>query len=147
MGQASAGCLVPRYASSESVQIFSRRINRACKIDLVSFPNMETIRTKPLGYNKLATLMGPNTEVAIFRRFGTLNMFSLLYMQAELMELERKFTDAYLDYSASGIDPLKDFCRDFAKLRASEGTQYDDQLQALKKIHTKLEEYSIPSSY
>jgi hypothetical protein len=102
-------------------------------------------KARPLGYNKLAILMGPNAEVSVFRRFGTLNMFSLLYMQAELMELERKFTVACMDDSASDVDPVKDFCRDFTKLKASEGTQYDDQLQTLKTIQTKLEEYSMSS--
>jgi hypothetical protein len=86
--------------------------------------------------------MGPNTEVAVFRRFGSLNMFNLLFMQAELMELERKFTVACLDDSASGINPVNGFCRDFVKLRASEGTPYDDQLQMFKTIRDKLEQYS-----
>jgi hypothetical protein len=97
---------------------------------------------KPKGYNKLASLMGPNSEVAIFRRFGSLNMFSLLSMQAELTELERRFTDIYLDDSASDIEPVKHFCRNFVKLRASEGTEHDLQLQMLESIKTKLAEYS-----
>jgi hypothetical protein len=98
------------------------------------------------GYNKLASLMGPNSEVAIFRRFGSLNMFSLLSMQAELMELERKFTDVYLDDSASDIEPVKRFCRHFAKLRASKGTDDDFQLQMLESIQIKLAEYSNTTS-
>ncbi|KAH4938423.1 hypothetical protein HBI79_053650 [Parastagonospora nodorum] len=97
---------------------------------------------KPKGYNKLASLMGPNSEVAIFHRFGSLNMFSLLSMQAELTELERKFTDIYLDDSASDIEPVNHFCRNFAKLRASEGTEHDFQLQMLESIKTKLAEYN-----
>ncbi|KAK6079539.1 hypothetical protein SCUP234_05708 [Seiridium cupressi] len=40
------------------------------------------------GYAKLALLMGRHDEVAIFRRFQTLNMQNLLYMQAELAQLE-----------------------------------------------------------
>jgi hypothetical protein len=96
--------------------------------------------SKPVGYNKLATLMGPNTLVAVFRRFGSLNMFNLLFMQAELMKLERKFTVACLDDSASGITPVNEFCRGFVKLRASEGMQYDDQLQMFNMIRDKLEQ-------
>jgi hypothetical protein len=97
---------------------------------------------KPMGYNKLASLMGPHTEVAVFRRFAHMNMFNLLFMQAELQELERKFTVAYLDDQASDIDSVKDFCRDFSKLRASEGTKYDDQLNSIRTIQEKLEKYS-----
>ncbi|ORY03151.1 hypothetical protein BCR34DRAFT_573714 [Clohesyomyces aquaticus] len=42
------------------------------------------------GYSKLASLMGPNPEVAIFRRFSTLNAQNLLYLQAELVHLEER---------------------------------------------------------
>jgi hypothetical protein len=97
---------------------------------------------KPMGYNKLASLMGPHAEVAVFRRFASMNMFNLLFMQAELLELERKFTVAYLDDQASDIGSVKDFCRDFVTLRASEGTQYDDQLKSIRTIQEKLEKYS-----
>jgi hypothetical protein len=97
---------------------------------------------KPMGYNKLASLMGPHAEVAVFRRFGPMNMFNLLFMQAELLELERKFTVAHLDDQASDIDSVRDFCRDFVKLRASEGTQHDDQLKMIRTIQEKLEKYS-----
>ncbi|KAI4103509.1 MAG: hypothetical protein LQ339_004234 [Xanthoria mediterranea] len=40
------------------------------------------------GYPKLASLMGACPEVAILRRFGSLNARNLLYLQAELVALE-----------------------------------------------------------
>ncbi len=41
-----------------------------------------------MGYTALALLMGRVPEVAIFRRFSTLNARNLLYLQAELVQLE-----------------------------------------------------------
>jgi hypothetical protein len=46
------------------------------------------------GYKKLASLMGQNPEVAIFRRFNTLNARNLLYLQAELVDLEKRLEEA-----------------------------------------------------
>lgn len=109
--------------------------------------NIPTVTSKPLGYNKLAGLMAQNTEAAIFRRFGSLNMITILYMQAELMELERNFEVECLGDSASQVDSVNSFCRDFTKLRASAGTPNDDQLRSLKLIQTKLEQYSIQDSW
>ncbi|KAG9234546.1 hypothetical protein BJ875DRAFT_376161 [Amylocarpus encephaloides] len=40
------------------------------------------------GYPKLGTLMGSHPEYAIFRRFGALNAENLLYLQAEIQDLE-----------------------------------------------------------
>lgn len=96
----------------------------------------------PKGYHRLALLMDPNTEVAIFRRFGSLNMFNLLFMQAELMELERKFTTACLDDAASDIDTVKEYCNNLIKLRISDQQENKDQLQMLQIIGQKLQEYS-----
>lgn len=41
-----------------------------------------------MGYTALASLMGKHPEVAIFRRFSSLNVRNLLYFQAELVQLE-----------------------------------------------------------
>lgn len=41
------------------------------------------------GYAKLASIMGAHPEVAILRRFGSLNARNLLYLQAELTALEQ----------------------------------------------------------
>ena len=40
------------------------------------------------GYSRLATLMGTHHDLAIFRRFSTLNAKNLLYIQGELTHLE-----------------------------------------------------------
>lgn len=40
------------------------------------------------GYCRLAAMMGESPELCIFRRFATLNNLNLLYLQAELVEIE-----------------------------------------------------------
>ncbi|KAL1620787.1 hypothetical protein SLS56_009512 [Neofusicoccum ribis] len=59
----------------------------------------ETTETVPdfQGYPKLATIMGPYRGMALFKRFASLNARNLLYMQAELLQLELE-----LDELASG---------------------------------------------
>ncbi|KAH8892383.1 hypothetical protein GQ53DRAFT_861596 [Thozetella sp. PMI_491] len=42
----------------------------------------------PDGYPRLASLMPSHADVAIFRRFSSFNALNLLYMQAELTDLE-----------------------------------------------------------
>lgn len=42
----------------------------------------------PPGYPKLAERMSIAPETAVFRRFGFLNTLNLLYLQAELMDIE-----------------------------------------------------------
>ncbi|KAK8199122.1 uncharacterized protein BKA78DRAFT_290817 [Phyllosticta capitalensis] len=46
----------------------------------------------PPGYPKLAQRMGLKPETAIFRRFAFLNKLNILYLQAELAELEKQLT-------------------------------------------------------
>jgi hypothetical protein len=43
-----------------------------------------------MGYTKLASVMGKNPELAIFRRFSALNAKNLLYLQAEHVNLEAR---------------------------------------------------------
>lgn len=93
-------------------------------------------------YNRLAALIGKHQELAMFRRFQTLNAKSLLYMQAELLHLENELKSIELDDESS-----KDIHR--ASLHASvfnlkESSGGDHQLQWNKaiEIRDKLERYS-----
>jgi hypothetical protein len=49
---------------------------------------VEAWRTRPLRYPRLSELMGVKPETLIFRKFVALNARMLLYMQAELVDLE-----------------------------------------------------------
>lgn len=46
------------------------------------------------GYARLASLMTKHKEVAVFQRFDFLNTLDLLYMQAELVHLEREIRES-----------------------------------------------------
>lgn len=45
------------------------------------------------GYPKLAAFMGPNPQLAIFRRFAKMRIQNLLYFQAELVMLEARLEE------------------------------------------------------
>lgn len=58
-----------------------------------------------MGYPMLAGLMGLRPQMGIFRRFAYLNAQNLLYMQAELVCLEKQLKEVQ-DRDAKGIDEI-----------------------------------------
>lgn len=101
-----------------------------------SFPSSQ-------GYHKLATLMGNYRRVAIFRRFGALNMLNLLSLQAELVELEVHFKDVCAEDNESNDPVEQNFSKYFHELRKSENKANDEQYQMLLTLRKKLQEYSM----
>ena len=96
------------------------------------------------GYHKLASLMGHHTDgLRIFRRFGRLNMLSLLSLQAELNDLESEFDDICQDDLDEGLQ----FHKGFSALSASKGTLNSFQYDKLVQIRDKLEVYSMHHSH
>jgi hypothetical protein len=99
---------------------------------------------RPNGYSKLASLMGQNPEVAIFRRFNKLNARNLLYLQAELAELEERLERATkADQDAS--DPnRKIYDRHWLSLSECGTTPGGDpeQWNLVLEMRAKLKEYS-----
>ena len=96
------------------------------------------------GYARLASRMATQPNLAIFRRFKTLNAQSLLYAQAELADLEvRLRTRAEAD-AASSDERLKLFSRDWYTLSAPDPDgQTSEQWRLMTLISDKLERYSI----
>jgi hypothetical protein len=95
--------------------------------------------TEPRGYHRLADLMGHYPEIAIFRRFGPLNMLNLLSLQAELVDLEVQFRDLWDEDEHSG-DPSEElYSTYFRELRNSEDSVHYNMLLEIRK---KLDEYS-----
>jgi hypothetical protein len=98
------------------------------------------------GYPKLAGLMGLFPELAILRRFGSLNMRNLLYMQAELVYLENELQECELaDKYARSRDERTRYRSNWFWLR--ESARYGEgepsrQLRLVLKIREKLKEYS-----
>jgi hypothetical protein len=97
---------------------------------------------KPQGYHKLAALVGPNFEIAIFRRFSSLNMLNLLSLQAELVDLEVELKDVVLEDEHSDDPERRHFSVDFWKLRRASDHESNLQCQVLLRIRNKLNEYS-----
>ena len=95
----------------------------------------------PQGYHKLAAFMGKSRQVSIFRRFGSLTMFNLLSLQAELVELERDFQDIRQEDDGSSDGVREGLSLSFHNLRASKGTFNDYQLKMLEEIRPKLGKY------
>jgi hypothetical protein len=98
----------------------------------------------PNGYTKLASLLGSHPDLAIFRRFGSLNATNLLYMQAELINLEAKLQRLVQADSTSGHVDRMIYDRDWQSLAESRlapdgcGEQWATAL----RIREKLKEYN-----
>lgn len=110
---------------------------------LQSFNSME-------GYAKIARLMSDDTGLAIFRRFGELNMQHLLYLQAELAELENELDElSRLEYSQTH-DPFRhSFARSWCALKSSSeeegaaGQQWEQVLEIQRKMRKYCTSVSI----
>ncbi|KAF2488939.1 hypothetical protein BU16DRAFT_531983 [Lophium mytilinum] len=95
------------------------------------------------GYPKLAGQMGLLPEIAIFRRFSALNAQNLLYLQAELVWLEKKLrkveSEDNKDYSKSR------YALDWFWLSQSDQLGNNDaseQLSLVREISLKLKQYN-----
>jgi hypothetical protein len=99
------------------------------------------------GYAKLARLMGEFPEVALFRRFGALNAQNLLYMQAELTELEATLLEIEQKNATSSISVRARYSRDWWSLQRAASEDAEDgndgaQWKLVVKIRDKLQNYS-----
>ena len=56
------------------------------------------------GYPAFAEVMSTNDCLGIFRRFSTLNVLNLLYMQAEISDLELELEDTVPEDKEAGRD-------------------------------------------
>ncbi|KAH7400198.1 hypothetical protein BKA64DRAFT_744839 [Cadophora sp. MPI-SDFR-AT-0126] len=87
------------------------------------------------GYPKLADMMAQYSQTAIFRRFRSLNLFNLLRIQAELVELEDRLRESFKSNENGTPILLQDFfemgsCKDY------------DLTELLGKIEFTLEKYN-----
>ncbi|KAL5322063.1 hypothetical protein ACEPPN_010032 [Leptodophora sp. 'Broadleaf-Isolate-01'] len=93
------------------------------------------------GYPKLACHMGRYTQNAIYRRFSSLNSENILYMQAELVHLEKKLRRLQADDHASSEGHRSNYSRDWYWLNyASE--EGSEQWETAVAIRQKLKEYN-----
>ena len=97
------------------------------------------------GYAKLASLMGSYPEATILRRFGALSAQNLLYLQAELVHLERELVECSSLNERSDDPERVAFSKDWFSLAHFDGGNHK-QWQVMLHIRAKLKEYgtSLP---
>ncbi|KAG9556937.1 hypothetical protein KCU71_g11189, partial [Aureobasidium melanogenum] len=94
---------------------------------------------EPQGYHRLADIMGRYPDIAIFRRFGCLNMMNLLCLQAELIELQIACEGVWQADDNSDEKDKKMFSTNFHELfMKKESSQY----KLLLELREKLREYN-----
>ena len=78
----------------------------------VYFKVREGAKAEPTitSYTQLAQEINRSPEMGIFRRFGDLNNLTLLYMQTELMSLERKLLAQQDEDMNSTCEITKSYC-------------------------------------
>ena len=94
------------------------------------------------GYPELASIMGRYFEMGILRRFGTLNTLNLLYLQAELIELETHLQEIAGRDAKSDVPFRSDFAQDWVLLSSPSGNGDEEQWQKVLDVRAKLKEYS-----
>jgi hypothetical protein len=92
------------------------------------------------GYPKIAQLMNQHGELAIFRKFGSMNMQNLLYLQAELTYLESDYQRLAMQDEACAERPYRS--RDLWSLKQPDRDGTTKQWDKFLEIREKLKEYS-----
>lgn len=99
------------------------------------------------GYPRLAVLQGTYPELAIYRRFSILNARNLLYLQAEIVDLEDQLNRYTIEDLNSDETEKKKYSRNWFYLsRLSEGDVHNSQWHTALQIREKLREYSTIAS-
>ena len=98
------------------------------------------------GHAKLVSFMGRYPETTVFRRFGTLNIQNLLYLQAQILELEVKFRQEALSDVESNDEARQLSSKDWFLLYAcSKKEGGSTTRQTFLELRDCLKQYSTPS--
>ena len=95
------------------------------------------------GYSKLAIVMSSQPDVRMFRNFSALNIQNILYLQAELLHLQKEWREIITDDAMSGDQARVDTQFDLLKLQ--EGAETENEMvqwAKFKEIRAKLAQYS-----
>jgi len=93
------------------------------------------------GYAKVAKLMSHHPERSCLRGFKTLSFQNLLYLQAELVQLEHDYEALAVRDRKSGHPKRSLYEKSFRLLSQSQVDGNDEQLQKFMQIRAKLKEY------
>lgn len=95
------------------------------------------------GYTKIAALMGNYSESLMIRQFNELNVQNILYLQAELVDLEQDYRELEKENDASTDAEKARFSLDWYTLSTTKEDGGDnEQWRTAIKIREKLQEYS-----
>jgi hypothetical protein len=97
------------------------------------------------GYPRLSGYIERIPEVAIFRRFAALNTRHLLYLQAELVQLQNELEAIELEDKQSGDEKRQKYCVDWYWLKDSMHSSdavKKKQWNLMQIIAAKLKEFS-----
>jgi hypothetical protein len=111
-------------------------------------PSVESLVAElepPHGYPQVATFMGDHPEMAMVRRFRGLNARNLLYLQAELVQIEKELLKCERDDANNKADPYKPYYALDYKILAEQEPR-NTQLDLILKMRVKLKEYSMSLS-
>jgi hypothetical protein len=108
--------------------------------EAVSVPSELAKSGSPPGYPQVADFMREYPTLAMVRRFRGLNARNLLYLQAELVLIEKRLLE--LEKADAKNDATKQYARDYRWLMPSVGEEGGEQWQLIQKMREKLKEYS-----
>ena len=123
--------LQPKYIQMSNIFIPSQAV-----------PVSPTTQSPVHGYPSFAQFVGKETGYAIFRRFASLNAKNLLYLQVELVQLERQLHRLEVQNSRYNESEALQ-CRVSDLMSAAPGTNAHMQWQKVQEIGEKLERYSM----
>jgi hypothetical protein len=102
----------------------------------------DRVRGITIGYPKLAAVTELQPEVAIYRRFGALNALNVLYLQAELEDLEEKLRAQQAKDDSDPMGKKSLYAKTWFRLKDSAFDGDTEQLHLVMKIRETLKEYS-----
>lgn len=94
------------------------------------------------GYPELANLIVRHPGFESFELFRDLQIKSLLYYQAQLADLRAELHEIEWEDHRSGIEDVKDWCKNAAALMSSKDSDHADQKKTIMQIRGILKEYS-----
>jgi hypothetical protein len=102
------------------------------------------------GYDKLAAFIAADPRLSMFRRFSFLETKNLLYLQAELVNLETQLRDIVLEDIKSGDAEKDQFPYSVWHLKRSfqlPGARHPTQWLKVLEIRKTLKEYSTDTPH
>ncbi|KAK8008770.1 hypothetical protein PG991_011321 [Apiospora marii] len=98
--------------------------------------------TNMKGYAKIASFMGEQPEAAMVRRFADINLQNILYLQAEIVGLEKELRRIEADNDAHEDIHLDWYSLAHTEVTADGGEEAKKQWEKFTMLRNRLKEYS-----